>query len=359
MRSIPALIALLCIALAASGVQWAAAAQNPLAKAEQLLAAGNAARALELIEAAPQARDARGLEFKGRCLLALERLDQAQAAFQQAVTKAETHGDRLTLGRAHVGLGALALRRGEVDAADRSLKRGVGVLERTGHKLAAVPAYVRLAETALARNDPQSALSYLFMAESILATHPSNPARLDIYTGVVAIYERQEQLKQAIPYMESAYREVAARNKTAQMRAWCYRISRAYEKTADLEKALAWQQKELELAQTLGRTADIPGILVDLGVLSFKHKKSVQGRAYFEQALELLHSAGDEVKQADVLWQLSEVYALLEDYGQAAAAMRRCLEIEQRINAPELAQDRERLKRFERLNNPEKERDDE
>ncbi|WP_177204504.1 AfsR/SARP family transcriptional regulator [Streptomyces sp. C8S0] len=134
-----------------------------------LLARGETARVLELFTRALEAAVRGGAAWPRLCMLRwvaearrlLGRLDEAAAGFGEILARTEDWGDLAGQSAARIGLGRIALDRGDAAAAVRQLRAAADVGRRSGQPLVHALAVPPLAEALLASGDPQAARSVL------------------------------------------------------------------------------------------------------------------------------------------------------------------------------------------------------
>src|SRR5215217_7002 len=110
-----------------------------------------------------------GMVMHARVRAEQGRLREADEAFRRTLRLLTEEGFELSpaAGVVHIGMADLRYERGDLDGAERELKRGVELAERTGDVSTLVWAYVTLSRTRRARGDEGSALEMAHKAERV------------------------------------------------------------------------------------------------------------------------------------------------------------------------------------------------
>lgn len=110
-------------------------------------------------------------------------------------------------------------------------------------------------------------------------------------------------------------------------------------------EARAHYEKALPLTQdTLTRAR----ILNNLGLIERHTNQLEAAEGYYQQALDLWQRYGDLAGEATTLYNLAQVLKTLKRYDEAYVAMQRCVELDTRLQHPDLKQDKAVLAELEK-----------
>jgi eukaryotic-like serine/threonine-protein kinase len=274
-------------------------------------------------------------------LRAAGRLDEALAAAEAAVVRADADGDHAVRAEAHVALGQVQSARKEPTAAETSLRAGVWAAEASGHVDAAATAWVELVNVLGAQQER--------FAEAREAGERAGAVVYRLHDA-----ERELQLASNLAVLESMdgrYEEALVLQQDLLARAFevygedHYQVSRMHMNMAAVLSHLGRVEEALEHAR-LGIAKHerlYPGahpVTAEMyntaGALELQLGRLPEGRVTLERALAIAEETlpSQDLTIATVTSNLAQLELMEKRYDDARARYTRVLEIQRAVHGP-------------------------
>jgi LuxR family transcriptional regulator, maltose regulon positive regulatory protein len=238
-------------------------------------------------------RSLAGVAMHARVRAEQGRLREADEAFRHALRLLTEGGFGLlpAAGVVHLGMADLLYERGDLDAAERELERGVELAERTGEVSTLVWAYVTLSRTKWARGDDKGALELARRAEGVARESGADLQIAIALNWMARLYLARGDLAEALALVQerAANAHAAADAARAVDRLTSARLLLAQQRHRE---AMPLLEELGETAEASGRTGGLIEILALQGLALWAGSKRERAVSTLARALTLAEPEG-------------------------------------------------------------------
>lgn len=312
----PSLVPALCLAWLALNAQAAAISRDDIAQAQHWLMT-EPARAIQMLEPGLQQNLAVDLqvsllEILINAYLEQSRLEQAEQAIGQLVNL--DAGIRNQVFVAHAR-GRLAYIQTRYDASEAYLRAAI----RAGAEQTdlAGQVFLDLANTLRAENRYTDALVEAQRAVGLLRRQGATAAMADAQNVLGVIFERMDNLEQALIAHQQALETRRALQNKPGMADSLYNLGEIYRELGDYPRAEQYLQQSLSIDEALNNISNRAYGLQKLAVIQCVLNKFDEARSHNEQALALFESIDARINVAHTQSNLAKLELRQGNYEQA------------------------------------------
>ncbi len=221
------------------------------------------------------------------------RLREADDALRRAARFVAEEGVELlpAAGVVHIGMGALLYERNDLEEAERELKRGIKLAERTREVSSLVWGYVTLSQTKRARGDVEGALEMAREAERVAGGPGAGPEVAIAGAWITQLLLARGELAAAGAFQRERAANADAAGDASRVvdRVTSARVLHAQGRYAD---ALGLLEEPREATEAAGRTSELIGILALTALVLWSRNEKEQAVNTLTRALALAEPEG-------------------------------------------------------------------
>lgn len=218
---------------------------------------------------------------------------------------------------------------GDLDGATEAWRAVTALMSDDRQKANALRNIGRIEEK---RGDPEKASAVYDEAAALLTAHPDSIEAGQLYLNQSWVLNRLKDYDAAIAKASAAMEIFEASQATEDISRACNNLAVIHEHQGDLEKALAFNQRSLALAEEAGERRLAGNAYLSLGFLHGKRGEPETALDYFDQAFETMYRIGNRIGAGTAMLSKGQGYLELGRLDEAETALLHALRIHRELN---------------------------
>ncbi|MFO8050914.1 MAG: tetratricopeptide repeat protein [Thermoplasmatota archaeon] len=281
-----------------------------------------------------QEYDAMRRLLKGEVQMIMGRWDKASSDLKRAAAMAEAQGRELVSARANLKLGSIENRRGNKETAEKRLKRALRIARKLDNKEQVARSLQALGELYSTRGEFDQAEKHLKESLQIARELENSSLIASSHTSLGIIYTNQDKLERSIEEFNKAIMFLEEEDNALEMARVKVNIGTVLSSMGDLEEAIVNFEDSIELAADAGDLRQKGYALAGAAHVYIRNKECDIARDYLDEALQIFSTLGEQFKIALINLDYGRYYLQLDDEKRALKAMKRCIDIMEKMNLP-------------------------